>query len=312
MERRSDDIGDSNSLTVTAVKGKVSSEGITKNETDPEVMHLAVSQTHNYFAVGTSNGFAIIQNDGSKKQPSTHTVVLDEPVCMIEMMYRSNFIALVFANERNKVIIWDDYEKRTRTEVSFHSDVRNLKLSKDMLVVAVDEKVFVFNFEDLKCIDQIETFHNPNGIMAISQGEKAINKVVACPHEFKGMLKVHIFCMKKSIENIITAHEAEIGALAINSEGTLIASASVKGTLIRIISVEGGDQLQELRRGSWKANINYLTFHPTLPLLACCSDRKSVHVFEIKKKVDKSDDEKRPGLFRTRNIKIKIPEVYKV
>lgn len=206
---------------------------------------------------------------------------------MIEMMYKSNFIALVFEKDKQKVVIWDDYEKRTRTEISFHSDVKNMKLSKDLLVVALDEKVFVFNFEDLKCIDQIETIDNPRGIVALSQGEKPINRVVVCPHEFKGMLKVHIFCMNKSIENIVTAHESEIGALTVNSEGTLIASASTKGTLIRILSVEGGEQLQELRRGSGKANINYLIFHPTLNLLACCSDRKSVHVFEIKKSVEK-------------------------
>lgn len=82
------------------------------------------------------------------------------------------------------------------------------------------------------------------------------------------MLKVHIYVMDKSIENIVTAHEKEIGALAVNPEGTLIASASKKGTMIRIISVEGGDQLQELRRGSGKAMINCLVFHPTLNLLA--------------------------------------------
>ena len=32
-------------------------------------------------------------------------------------------------------------------------------------------------------------------------------------------------------------------------------SASIKGTVIRILSVEGGEQLQELRRGSGKALI---------------------------------------------------------
>mmetsp|Transcript_24732 Transcript_24732/g.28426 ORF Transcript_24732/g.28426 Transcript_24732/m.28426 type:complete len:83 (+) Transcript_24732:202-450(+) len=82
------------------------------------------------------------------------------------------------------------------------------------------------------------------------------------------MLKVHIFVMEKSIENIITAHESEIGALGVNPEGTLIASASTKGTLIRILSVEGGEQLQEFRRGTWKAVIYNLIFHPTMNLLA--------------------------------------------
>jgi autophagy-related protein 18 len=36
------------------------------------------------------------------------------------------------------------------------------------------------------------------------------------------------------------AHESEVGALAVNSEGTLIATASTKGTIIRIFSSEEG------------------------------------------------------------------------
>lgn len=176
-------------------------------------------------------------------------------------------------------------------------------LSKEHMVVALDEKVFVFNFDNLKCIDQIETLDNPKGIVGLAQGEKPVNRVVACPHEYKGMLKVHIFVMDKSIENIVTAHESEIGALTINSEGTLIASASTKGTLIRIISVEGGEQLQELRRGTGKADIHNLIFHPSLNLLACCSDRKSVHVFEIKKSVAKCIDAREFGFSKSKKRK---------
>jgi len=44
----------------------------------------------------------------------------------------------------------------------------------------------------------------------------------------------------KSIESVVQAHESDVGALALNSEGTLIASASTKGTIIRIFSAEEG------------------------------------------------------------------------
>ena len=234
------------------------------------VNYMSVSQTQKYFAVGTEIGFEIMQNDSnmSKGTLKKKTVTFNSSVAMIEMMYKSNFIALVMEDALDKVIIWDDYEERTRTEVSFHSEVRNIKLSKEHLVVVLDEKVFVFNFDTLKCIDQIETIDNPKGIVAMSQGEKPVNRVVICPHEYKGMLKVHIFVMDKSINNTVTAHESEIGALTVNADGTLMASASIKGTVIRILSVEGGEQLQELRRGSSKADINSLIFHPHLNLLA--------------------------------------------
>jgi WD repeat-containing protein 45 len=111
---------------------------------------LAVSQTQKYFAVGTSVGFEIIQNDSTMNMKKLkNRVVLNESVIMIEMMYKSNFIALVFEKDPTKVIIWDDYEERTRTEVSFHSQVKKMMLSKELLVVALEEKVFVFNFDNL-------------------------------------------------------------------------------------------------------------------------------------------------------------------
>lgn len=89
--------------------------------------------------------------------------------------------------------------------------------------------------------------------------------------------------MDKSIENKIQAYDKEIGALALNAEGTLIACASVHGTVIRVFSAEECELLQELRRGSGKAFITSIVFHPSLNLIACTSDRTSIHLFQIKK-----------------------------
>lgn len=99
----------------------------------------------------------------------------------------------------------------------------------------------------------------------------------------------------KSIESVITAHETDVGALAMNAEGTLIASASIKGTIIRIFSAEEGQLLQELRRGSGKALITSIIFHPTMNMIACTSNRSSVHLFEIKKSVEKCIETKHVG-----------------
>lgn len=53
------------SVTVTAVKGKVSSDGLMINDEDTQINWMSISQTQKYFAVGTENGFMIIQNDSS-------------------------------------------------------------------------------------------------------------------------------------------------------------------------------------------------------------------------------------------------------
>ena len=132
------------------------------------------------------------------------------------MMYKTNIIVLVFTKQKNKVVIWDDHEKKNRTEITFNnnSDIKNIKLRKDMLIVVLEDKIFVFNFETLKLIEQVDTCANPLGLCGISTAEKPISKTIVCPHVEKGGLKVLNYgksqlslipyvVVDKSIENTI-------------------------------------------------------------------------------------------------------------
>ncbi|KAJ4446711.1 hypothetical protein ANN_13408 [Periplaneta americana] len=53
----------------------------------------------------------------------------------------------------------------------------------------------------------------------------------------------------------INAHRGELACLAVNQQGTLIATASSKGTLIRVWDTARRNQLVELRRGSDPATL---------------------------------------------------------
>lgn len=111
---------------------------------------------------------------------------------MIEMMYKTNVIVLVYEDQKNRVVIWDDHEKKNRTEITFNENqlIMNLKLRKDMMIVVLQEKTFIFNFTTLKLIEQIDTYNNPLGLCALSQEEKPISKIVCLPGVEIGTLKV--------------------------------------------------------------------------------------------------------------------------
>ena len=83
--------------------------------------------------------------------------------------------------------------------------------------------------------------------------------------------------------------------MTLNAEGALLACASTAGTVIKIFSSEEGVPLQELRRGSAKALITNIVFHPTQNLIACCSNKTSIHLFEIKKSSDSGDGKASPS-----------------
>jgi len=48
--------------------------------------------------------------------------------------------------------------------MSFREKVKNVKLKNDKVVVVLEKKTFVYNFSDLKLLDQIETSPNPRGM----------------------------------------------------------------------------------------------------------------------------------------------------
>lgn len=80
---------------------------------------------------------------------------LGKQIALVEMMYKTNVIVLVYEQQRNKVVIWDDHEKKNRTEITFNANqfIMNVKLRKDMMIVVLNEKAFIFNFVTLKLIE---------------------------------------------------------------------------------------------------------------------------------------------------------------
>lgn len=80
---------------------------------------------------------------------------------------------------------------------------------------------------------------------------------------------------------MIQAHKSPVAFLSLNSTGTLLATCSDKGTVIRVFSVPGADKIAQFRRGSYPARIYSLNFNAMSTLLAVSSDSDTIHIFKI-------------------------------
>ncbi len=60
-----------------------------------------------------------------------------------------------------------------------HAQVRAVKLRRERIVVALEHKVLVYDFKDLKLLHSIETLSNPMGLVALSPSQD--QTVMACP-----------------------------------------------------------------------------------------------------------------------------------
>ncbi|SMN21193.1 similar to Saccharomyces cerevisiae YPL100W ATG21 Phosphoinositide binding protein required for vesicle formation in the cytoplasm-to-vacuole targeting (Cvt) pathway [Maudiozyma saulgeensis] len=92
----------------------------------------------------------------------------------------------------------------------------------------------------------------------------------------------------KPINYINNVHKGNISCLAINHDGKLIATASEKGTIVRVFSTgvdmtfTSNKQLQyEFRRGTRPSNIYQLIFNKTSTLVGCVGDTDTIHLFSL-------------------------------
>jgi WD40 repeat protein len=263
----------------------------TNTPSSDKILYLSFNQDASCFAVGTETGFKIYSS-----YPINHCYErnLNGGIGIIEMLYKSNILGLVGGGtypkfSKNKLIIWDDMQCKEISELKFSSNVLNIKLKKDKIFSICENKIFIFNFQTYQNIDIIETKDNPKGLIAISYSPNV--NILAYPilnnkESQKGKVKIKNYDDNgKEIE--ITAHENVISYLLINNEGTILATASERGTIIRTFRCIDGLVLQEFKRGNEKAEINYLCFDNLGIFLAATSDRGTIHIWSMKSSIKK-------------------------
>lgn len=81
--------------------------------------------------------------------------------------------------------------------------------------------------------------------------------------------------------NVVEAHRSPLSCIALNSQGTLLATASDKGTIIRVFSIPEGHKLCQFRRGSMPARIYSMSFNAASTLLCVSSATDTIHIFKL-------------------------------
>ena len=245
-----------------------------------ELLSLSFNQDSGCFACGTDLGFRIYNCDPFKE---TFRRRFDSGgIGQVEMLFRCNILALVGGGRSpryspNKVMIWDDHQSRCIGELSFRVEVRAVRLRRDRVVVVLEHKIYVYNFADLKILHQTDTVSNPLGLCALSPTQD--NTVMACPGLNKGQVRVELYDL--NVTKFISAHDGELAQLQLTLDGALLATASEKGTLIRVYDTARATLMHEFRRGADRATIYSIAFAPDQNFLAVSSDKGTVHVYVV-------------------------------
>lgn len=114
-------------------------------------------------------------------------------------------------------------------------------------------------------------------------------------------------------DTLIQAHQGKIDFIRLSPSGKLLATASEKGTLIRIWSTETKEKVKELRRGSSARHIKEICFDFSEEIVVVTSNSMYMHIFYLHR-ANKKSTLSALGLVSSyfgsewSRLKIKLPE----
>ncbi|XP_045475842.1 WD repeat domain phosphoinositide-interacting protein 3-like [Harmonia axyridis] len=248
-----------------------------------DLQYVAFNQDQSCFACATTNGFRIFNCEPLKER--VRHEFTNGGLGFIEMLFNSNYLAIVGGGERplyplNRVQIWEDVTKNVTLNLEFNYPVLGVRLRRDRIVVIMEKMIKVYTFtQNPTQLHIFETHTNPRGLCALCPNSD--NALLAFPWNKAGSVQLmDLGNAEKDFINI-DAHSSEIACMTLNNQGTLLATASVKGTLIRVFNTSTGTLNIEVRRGSNYALIHSINFNHQSTKMCVSSDRGTIHIFAL-------------------------------
>lgn len=256
---------------------------------------MAFNQDGSCFIAGTSEGFRVYTST-----PLTEFVRRegcmwpDRGIQTAAMLFRTNMFATVSKLENRKVKLWDDSRRRFIGELRSRQPVKSVCLTRDVLAMVTDFAVYVYLSDQMRPINIIHTGSNERGLCALAAGGLLGCWLLACPAVAAGAVRVHGGSSPGSgapesmvqdtssnglTNHVFQAHRTQLAALAFNPQGTLLATASEKGTVVRLFRSTDGQLLQQLRRGTQASLISCIAVRADDRFAAIASSSETIHIF---------------------------------
>jgi autophagy-related protein 18 len=245
--------------------------------------------------IGTSRGFRIFSTEPFA---NIHDGRDAGYITIAEMLFSTALVATVSTPRRVEI----NHTQRglKLCDMSFATAVLAVRLNRKRLVVVLEDEIYLYDIQTLKLMHTLETSPNPAAIVALSPSTD--NCYLACPLPQKAAPQaqapahappnsthvppttgeVLLFDAIRNVQiNVVEAHLSPLSCISFNYEGTMMATASDKGTIVRIFSVPDGHKLYQFRRGSMPSRIISMAFNVTSSLLCVSSATETVHIFKL-------------------------------
>lgn len=271
---------------------------------------LSFNQDKTCLAAASEKAFAIFNCDpfDSCYTCAQHTV------SVAEMLFSTSLVAIVDPAVGTSCLrIINTKKNSTICELAFPARITAIKMNRKRIVVFLTAQVLIYDVSCMKLLHKIDMLNpcpavgpqnEPEIACDLSSSDLSIlafQQFDPSPESTPGdsnngtsnsndksnnlgpqsgnavifdALNVAPIC-------IVNCHKTGLQKLTLSENGVLLASASKKGTIVRIFNTQTGARLCEFRRGSLPASICSLSFNSTNTVLACSSTTGTVHFFNV-------------------------------
>lgn len=281
---------------------------VTSTPTHPDnvyVQSFRFNQDGTCFAASTTEGFRVFTcsplSEFARREFYENDTNRDGRVNIISMLYRSHSFAFVTQKEPKKVQVrrfifytlslgdqnvelliscqlWNDREGRVVGVIRCRHVIRNVLLGREVITVVTENAVYIYLAGTITPLHVLATGFNPSGLSSVSDNTNCW--ILACPTITPGAVRI------QSAEDsqggiVFQAHQNPLGCIALNSCGTMVGTASILGTVIKLFRTKDGECLYELRMASIHHEIRDIAIRGDGQFIAATSNSFKVHIFKL-------------------------------
>lgn len=266
------------------------------------LLHYAFNQDGSCFVAGTTAGFRVYTTwpvcEARRREQSTG--FQHGAVALATMLFKTNLFAMVTMPEGDqatggpcKVQVWNDQTGKFPGELRSPNEVRGVAMRKDIIAMVCEYAVYVYTLDKLRVIQVLRTVANNRGLCVLAPTSEPW--ILCCPGQSVGTVRVQ-HGQDDRATRVFEAHQTPVAALATNACGSMVATASEKGTVVKVFQTSDGQLLYRLRRSARPASISSLCFaHDDRFLGVASSSSSTVHVFKLDRATALGPEDTAPG-----------------
>ncbi|KAM3966094.1 WD repeat domain phosphoinositide-interacting protein 4 [Aphomia sociella] len=204
-------------------------------------------------------------------------------VSLCEMVFRTNWLLVVKARRPCSLMLLDDQQRAFRAEVQFKSPIRALRARKEKVAVVLPSSIQLLALPSLQRIALLRTPTTSRPLCAISTDPTGPQILIAPAHRTGSLQVLDITRTVKGAQSssptVIGCHQNDLVCVSVAPNGIKFATASARGTIIRLWDSVSKQMVAELRRGSDYADVFCISFNLSGSLVCCVSDKGTLHLW---------------------------------